>query len=234
MLSLPLFLSGFRSICFRFASVCGVTLLYLSSGCSPAEPPTEAELQTLTDEGILALQTYSFDSAYETLSEVHRAISPKDPAYVKVTYCLALATWHKRPPSASAIEEAKELFHVVVELSPNSEWGASALLELGRMHEVSDFNADPPDPESAIRFYEMARSLGFPRIAEADTSLWQYGLLAEESGEDLLAAEVFTELVREYPRSLYGTLAWERVQRIANQYPEANIEVSALAAIQSN
>jgi len=296
----------------RLLSCSCLCLICLLAACQGKKDLSPSELDALTADGIGSLQTYSFDIAYKALSTAHAQSATTDPDYIKITYCLALAAWHKSPPSHDAIIEAKQHLRSVVEMSPDSKWAASALIDLGRIDEVADFNADETDvpsaqayykrvrnkfpnseysakatlylaqsmiqdfdkpsteaaaqllveemkaqpdshwlstmaqftaqiyafylnnKEQALTYYNTAWERGFPRAAEADLSLWQYGLLAQECEQDLLAAKVFTEIVQKYPRSLYGTLARERVRQIAVKYPDAEIVVPTLNAVKVN
>ncbi|WPJ96080.1 hypothetical protein SH580_21935 [Coraliomargarita algicola] len=289
-------------------SIC-ISIIVLLTACQGDKELSQSELEALIEDGITSLQTYSFDLAYTALSQAHSQLNESNPDYTKITYCFALATWHKNPPSSEALLEAEQLLQSVIEKSPNSQWAASALIDLGRIHEVADFNSDLPDvaaaqdyykqvisqfphtdhsakatlhlaqtmiqdfdpasteaaadllkeaiqnhpdshwlstiaqftaqvyafylndKEEALNYYAIAWEHGFPRKSEADLALWQYALLAQECDQELLAAKLFTEIVQEHPRSLYGTLARERVINIAAKHPDADLVIPTLRSV---
>ncbi len=279
------------------------------TGCSEKNELGHLPVEAQVEAGLDALRIFDFQSAYEILSVVQPELSTSSEQWVFATYALGLAAWHKTPPSPDAVEEAKSLFQSVVEQSPESECAASALLDLGRIAEISDYlgeatdvaaaqvyyqkvreqfpgtdmsaratvllaqtmaqsfeptevttaiellnaemEAQPDSPwlgtmaqyeaqlhafykhdyAASLEPYETAMDAGFPRSSEADVSLWQMGLLAEEAGEDFIAARVFSRLVKNYPRSIYGTVARERIIQIAANHPEAEIEIPELSKL---
>jgi|GEM_PF-5174406 len=279
------------------------------SGCSEGKHVAQLSDSEKIEEGVEYLRVFNFDSAYSTLSDVQPELEVSDPNWPLATYSLGLAAWHKTPPENESLIEARTLLKLVAERAHDSIFAASALLDLGRMAEVSDFRGDPPDvakaqsyyrevmdrfpvtemstratlflaqtlaqsfenesvreaiillndeiesqpdskwkgtlaqyvaqlyafylhdSRSALIPYETAMRAGFPRSAESDVSLWQFGLLAQEAGNDLLAAEVFNRIVVEYPRSIYGTVARSRIIEISKKYPEEGIVIPELSTV---
>ncbi|WP_269522650.1 tetratricopeptide repeat protein [Coraliomargarita parva] len=291
------------------AVVAGASLALLSA-CSNRNAFSDLPLDEQVGAGVEFLRVFNFDSAYKVLSVVQPELPQDDSNWTLATYSLGLAAWHKTPPGDTALEEARTLFELVVAVSPSSELAASALLDLGRMAEISDYLGDPTDvplaqdyykrvldeypgtemstraalflaqcmaqsfepeqileaivvldaalsrqPDSpwastilqykaqlyafylndypaSLKPYEEAMELGFPRSSEGDLSLWQLGLLAEEGGDDLLAARAYTRLVRDFPRSTYGAVARRRVVQIAGAHPELDIPIPELSEIE--
>ncbi|WPJ96466.1 tetratricopeptide repeat protein [Coraliomargarita algicola] len=276
------------------------------SGCSGDGAHANMPLEEQVTAGVEYLRVFNFEDAYKVLKHAHPQLEQDSDQWALATYSLALAAWHKSPPSHDALVEAQGYFKQVVAVEPESEWAASSLLDLGRMAEIADFiddtedvataqayyrqvltqfpgtemsvratvflaqsmaqSFDPElvreaihlletemaaqpespwmgtmaqylaqlyafyahDPKAALEPYERAMEVGFPRSADSDVSLWQMGLLAEEAGEALTAARVFTRLVENYPRRTYGTVARERVIQLAQAYPDAGIEIPEL------
>ncbi len=295
---------------FRSHIVCALMALCALSfwtGCSDQNELAHMPIEGQVEAGLDSMRIFDFELAYKILSEAQPKVSQSSEQWVVATYALGLAAWHKAPSSPEAVEEAKSLFAAVVAHAPESEYAASALLDLGRIAEISDYLGEPTDVPSAqayykqvhaqfpnsdmsaratvflaqsmaqsfeleqvnaaiqlldeemelqpnspwlsamsqfqahlyafyardvsaaLKPYETAMELGFTRSAEADGSLWQFGLLAQEAGEDFVAARVFSRLVENYPRSIYGTVARERVIKIAKAHPDADIEIPELS-----
>ncbi len=261
--------------------------------------PPEKQL----DRGLEALSIFNFNEAQKFLSLAQPQYEVGSTNWPLATYSLALATWHSTPPNAENVAKAKALLLQVVEQAPSSEFAASALVDLGRIEEASDYLGDvenipsareyyqrvrmdfpqsemsfratlflaqtyaqtfdpeqveigielldqlmasnPPEkwkglaaqytaqlyafyldqPEKAYDAYRMAVDSGLPRPADIDVSLWQFGLLAEKAGHELEAVEIYSEILREHPRSIYGTLAYQRAIDIAKRHPDENIHV---------
>lgn len=124
------------------------------------------------------------------------------------------------------VASAIELLAAEIEAQPDSPWVGVLAQYTAQLYA---FYLD--DVEAALPFYHIAMEVGFPRSADADVSLWQFGRLSEEAGEDLMAAEIFTRLVEQYPRSTYGTIARDRIIEIARTHPQAEIVMPELQGI---
>lgn len=293
----------------RTRRFCYLLLPALLLGCSDrgghhAETPEEG-----LQEAISHLQAFSFEPAYSKLSSIRPRFKRGSTNWELATYSLALSAWHKTPVSQDALTQASELLNELINENPHSSFSASALLDLGRMNEVSDYGGEATDvalaqnyyqraresfpksttsaratlylaqsmvqtfdrdeieaaieliksemavqpespwigtmaqytaqlyafylddPKASLPFYKLAMERGFPREAEADVSLWQYGLLAQEAGDEIQAAQAFTQLIATNPRSQYGAVARERIVRISENNPTANIRIPDLPKI---
>ena len=118
------------------------------------------------------------------------------------------------------VESAIELLAAEIELQADSPW-VGVLAQYAA--QLCAFYLE--DVEASLPFYRIAMDTGFPRSADADVSLWQFGRLYQEVGEDIMAAAIFIRLLDQYPRSTYGTLARDRIVKIARAHPEAGIVV---------
>ena len=298
--------AGKRSSLRRAVAVLGIVYMagaaMLLGGCA-GDRASQKSVDELIDSGLESLRVFNFKEAREPLHAAMDRLEPGEPQWALATYSLALATWHTSPAGPENVKDATVLLEEVVRLAPESPYAPSALLDLGRIAEVSDFLGDPTDVEAAREYYQRVRSdfsntdmsaratlyyaqslaqtldpsdvraaisaleaemdaqpdsswyatmaqyaaqlyafylddpkaalkpygeaarVGFPRSADADLYLWQYGLLAQEAGEDLVAAEAYSRIVREYPRSVYGSLARERIIAIAHNNPQADIVI---------
>jgi len=84
------------------------------------------------------------------------------------------------------------------------------------------------DREAAIQPYLKAVEFGLPRASDGDISLWQLGLLAEDVGQAMTAVDSYSQLIQDYPRSAYTTVARNRLIAIAEQNPGAQIAIPEL------
>ncbi len=132
---------------------------------------------------------------------------------------------------ARTLEQAhvRQAIHNLIQLTqdqPNTPWIGTIEHYIAHLYA---FYLD--DIDQAIAHYSAAKAAGFPRSSDTDLSLWQLGLLQQKAQQDLAAAETFTELVQEHPRSVYGTVARKRIIEIANKHPEATIIIPELAEV---
>ncbi|WP_309386286.1 tetratricopeptide repeat protein [Cerasicoccus frondis] len=272
-------------------------LALLVVGCS-GDSRFEGTAEEQVDKGIQYLSIFNFEEGYHLLSHAQPLLTPDQDKWALATYSLGVATWHKAPPTGESLKQAEALFRQVVETKPESAYAASALLDLGRLAEVSDYIDDPADVDSARGYYEQVRSqfpgtewstratlylaqskaqtferdqveeavasleaeigrdptgpwvgilsqylaqlyafylddpanglqayeravrAGLPRPVDEDMSLWQFALLAEDAGEYQLAVELYRRIVHDFPRSIYGTVAEQRADKLVSEHPE--------------
>ncbi|WPJ95201.1 tetratricopeptide repeat protein [Coraliomargarita algicola] len=122
----------------RCVSIVSAVVLLSVTGCSPeTEAPSSAATTDPLEIGLSELRAFNFNQAYAILLEHSRHISPDDNDWPLATYSLALATWHQAPTTQQAIDDATVLFKSVVEKAPQDSLAASALLDLGRIAELS-------------------------------------------------------------------------------------------------
>jgi outer membrane protein assembly factor BamD (BamD/ComL family) len=121
---------------------------------------------------------------------------------------------------AEAIKQGVSMLEAEMKAQPDSAWYATIAQYTAQLYA---FYLD--DAKDALKPYDAAARAGFPRAADSDLYLWQYGLLAQEAGEDLIAADAFRRIVADYPRSIYGTVARQRMRDIAQKHPEALIKI---------
>jgi hypothetical protein len=144
---------------FRITSVIAFLVIALLSACSSGEDAAMADQRDPLDVGIEYLRVFNFSDAYRVLSEVQADVSQQeDPArWTLATYSLALAAWHQSPPSIAGLLQARILLESVIEFDPQSLYAASAMLDIGRILEVSYFLGDPVDVPAAQEYYERVR-----------------------------------------------------------------------------
>jgi len=86
------------------------------------------------------------------------------------------------------------------------------------------------DDESALEALRKAYALGFALESKADVYIWQMAELALELGETEEAVGYLSEVVRDYPRSVFRWVSREKLKELAQEYPNLNIEIPALTA----
>lgn len=139
----------------RCGAACILASTLLLSACSKDDAYSELNLAQRVDQGVEYLRVFNFESAYNLLSDVQPNLKRQNTQWPLATYSLALAAWHKAPPQPEAMLEAESLFNAVIEHDEDSVLAASALLDLGRMAEISDFRGDITDVASAQKYYRQ-------------------------------------------------------------------------------
>lgn len=83
------------------------------------------------------------------------------------------------------------------------------------------------DAAASLAAYEEARKHGFAVPARKDNDLWIMTQLAEQIGDKEKLIALYQDVISETPRSAHGTLARQRLEKLAKEHPEKNIEIPA-------
>ena len=133
-------------------------LLLIVPGCGDSQKTGDFDHTAQIESGITAFRMFDFERAYKILAPVQPKLETGSEVWSQATYTLALAAWHRTPPSEESTDEAIVLLQDLVATVPNSSIAANALLDLGRIAEVSDYRNDEPDLELAREYYEQVRA----------------------------------------------------------------------------
>ncbi|WP_269523144.1 tetratricopeptide repeat protein [Coraliomargarita parva] len=275
---------------------------FLISACDK-QSDTQASTDELIERGMSALKTVSYDSAYDYFARAQATLTQEDPRWTQVVYGEALSSWYQSPANKTSVNTAVGLLNQIIEAKPQSEFAASAMIDLGRIHEVVDYPGDEADVEAAQSYYNkvrdqfadsdmsirasiylaqsMAQSLtpenireaisvlnqelmkqpspswsgllqqykaqlyayylhepkqalepyaeamrdGFPKTSDSDKYLWQLGVLAGDNDDLKLESEAYTNILNNYPRSAYGSVARDELTSIQQAHPELGIQL---------
>jgi TolA-binding protein len=131
----------------------------------------------------------------------------------EAVFCLARCILRSRRPSKTV--EARTLFGEVAAKYPASAWAPRALIARGELEErdrlyLRDNILATSVPMALVTYRKVVQQ--YPASPERATALWKLGRLYETDRRYDRAAETFTELAKQYPRSEYD--AWFRAAEI--------------------
>lgn len=127
------------------------TGLFVGSGCGQNVERLEPDrlLEVAREEMLI----FNFDHAKALLNH-HQASFPKNhPGYPTFLYFQAMANWHVVPPVPQDVIRAGILFETLVTEFPDHPLTPSALLMMGRLHDIRNFAGDEPDYDRARAAY---------------------------------------------------------------------------------
>lgn len=182
-----------------------------SAGCSGESTGDPERMNSIIEEGIDNLLSNDFGKAYEILSRARTVVPEDHPEYTEFLYALGLAAWHMSPPSSERLREADDIFSLLSQ-SDDPRIAAQALIDRGRIAEVSDHGGDQPDLPAARQSYEKAYAKGgaFPDIAyPAALRLAQTHAQEMTTASTQQAVEIAREVIRRYPESDWAPVALE-------------------------
>jgi TolA-binding protein len=115
--------------------------------------------------------------------------------------------------------EARALLGEVAAKYPNSQWAPRALIARGELEERNEIHQrdnilGTSVPAALVTYRQVVRD--YPASPERATALWKLGQMYEIDKRYDRAAETFTELAQEYPKSEYD--AWFRAAEIHDRW----------------
>lgn len=189
-------------------------------------PQESVAASALLDLGRIAEFSQSDNAAAEAQTYYQRVQDEYSGTEMAVRASLLHAQSLARSLDEDQVQQAVQILKQVLLDQAETAWTGTIEQYIAHLYV---FYLD--DIDQAIPHYSAAKESGFPRSSDTDLSLWQLGLLQQKAKQDLAAAETFTELVQEHPRSVYGTVARKRIKEIAKQHPDAQIIIPDLAEV---
>lgn len=133
---------------------------------------------------------------------------------------LRLAEIHAEDLTPESALKAINTIESYLEINPDAEWASIAWQYLGDLY-WQRFN----DAGNALDAYKAADALGFANTAKTDTYLWRMGMWASQSGNMLDAVDLWSRIVSNHPRSIFGTAARDEIISYANANPTLEISI---------
>lgn len=151
-------MNNLRSTSFIYTLLASLALLLTSIGCSKSSGDLNITNEKALETGLEALRVFDFARSYEVFEHLHASMDTKDENWPLVTYSYGISSWLKTPISREGVELAVDLLTSLTEQAPNTIYTASALLDLGRITEISNFRGDTTDVVAARAYYERVRA----------------------------------------------------------------------------
>ena len=135
-----------------------IVLLLAGTACSKSTTEDAKPAQSALQAGIESLRVFDFNRSFEAFQALHASTSQEDEDWPLITYSYGISAWLKTPASPENITLAIDLLNSLTEAYPESIYTATALLDLGRIAEISDFRGDPTDVTKARTYYQRVQS----------------------------------------------------------------------------
>lgn len=152
---------------------------------------------------------FNFSQAKTVLDQQQRHFPEDHALHPEFLYLHALANWHAVPPVPDDVRRAAVQLADLVERYPEHERVPSALLYMGRIHDIRDFMGDIPDFDSARAAYRRILE-DHPDHRLAGDAAIRYGMtyIKQVSDPDLMLSGVtfIANWLAENPDSLHRPL----------------------------
>jgi len=122
--------------------------LALGEGLSPQETLAKA---------VQEVSCLSFKTAYPLFDDVLKKAAEGSDLWQKAVFGKALCAQQTAPATPEAIQEAQGLYKALIEKAPDSPMTPRAMMNLGRIAELSDYYQDVVDLAGARQWYEKVR-----------------------------------------------------------------------------
>jgi tetratricopeptide (TPR) repeat protein len=98
---------------------------------------------------------FNFDGAYASFIQVQRNTLVGSDEWQEATFGAATCAQQTLPPSQAKAQEARELYQLLLEKSPQSKYAPRTMMNLGRLAELRDYFGDAVDPSRARQWYQQ-------------------------------------------------------------------------------
>lgn len=183
----------------------------LLTGCSGPDEVTELEEEL--EAARLFMNSLNYAEAAKVYEVIYPELPQEDEHWPETAFGYASALWHKTPPSAELVDQARGIFESLMEAYPGTSWAGASALSIARIEMLRDFPGDEENPEGAKPILRELLELGDTPVAhEALLRLAECYQMDFESPESLEAArDLMVDWLAEYPENPYAASMWEQV-----------------------
>jgi tetratricopeptide (TPR) repeat protein len=174
--------------------------------CGPELDPAK-ELTDATTE-----VTYlSFERALPLYTNVAKHVAPGSEQWQEAVFGQGMCEQQYVPCSAEHIDKAERYFKQLLEKSPNSRFALRAMMNLGRMAELVDYQGDTADREKAREWYTKVVVAGKDTPIEGEAILRIAGTYIQSYQKDQLATglALLDGYLKGHPDDKLATAMWQ-------------------------
>jgi tetratricopeptide (TPR) repeat protein len=152
-------------------------------------------VRELLDKAVWEVRVFSFENAYKYFKEAKDKSPGGSETWQQAIYGQAVCAQQFSPPEKKKIEEAQQLFGELLKTCPKSKYASRAMMNIGRIFEVSDFYEDAINLEEARAWYQRVVD-GWPNdpiageatLRVAHTYIQTYDKKQVQKGVEILEA----------------------------------------------
>ena len=154
---------------------------------------------------------FDFRAAYPTFAAVMNAAPTGSPVWAQATYGTAVCAQHIMPATRQLITESESLYRLLLAHAPDSPYAPRALLNLGRIRELSDYYTDACDPAGARDCYRQViqRWPALPIAGEATLRLAGTFIQTFDATQALLGVTILESWLAQHPRDELASAMWQ-------------------------
>lgn len=134
--------------------ICVFFLALSSCERRETEQPDAAEIDKILARAVEEISYFSFGRGYKLFEEVKDQAMVGSDQWQQAVYGAAVCAGQISPATKPKIEESKNLYLLLLESNPDSKFAPRAMLNLGRIEELSDYHEDHVDLASARDWYQ--------------------------------------------------------------------------------
>ena len=178
------------------------------AGVGRCEAP---DMRKPLDEAAANITYLSFDQALPQYQAVAKLVPEGSAQWQEAIFGEAVCQHQIMPASAYSIGEAKRLFSLLVIKCPDSRFTPRAMMNLGRIAELTDYQGDVSDREAARTWYEKAAQAaqGTPMEAEATLRIAATYVQTYQKEQVLQGIALLRDYVEKHPKDVMASAMWQ-------------------------
>ena len=177
------------------------------------------------------IRTFSYKQAYELFSQAMDQAKTGSPQWQQAAYGRAVCAQQISPPTKAKMAEAEALYHQLIQASPDSKFAPRAMLNLGRIAELSDYYRDRINLPAARDWYQKVadRWPDKPIAGEAILRVAATYVQSYQEQQVRKGVKVLADWLEKHPKDPLASAMWQYMGD-AYFYPLADYDARRAAA----
>jgi tetratricopeptide (TPR) repeat protein len=175
------------------------------------------DVSSLLQHGLDNVSFFDFKNGYKYFSRALRDAEPKSLEWQQATYGKAVCAHHLTPASPERMAEAEQLYRDLVHQVPDSAYAPRAMLNIGRIYELSDYYQDVIDLTKARAMYEdvLATWSSHPIASEATLRIAATYIKTQQTADVQRGIALLETWLAAHPSNEFASTMW---QYLGNTY----------------
>lgn len=198
---------------FIFITFVGITAVFAVTGCNDnsAKSLSEAELAGILQKATEEVSYFSFDRALKLFEQAKTNAPVGSEQWQEAVYGAAVCAQQISPTTKANIEKSEKLYLILLENAPDSRFSPRAMLNLGRIAELSDYHEDPMDLPTAGDWYQKVvdNCPGQLIASEATLRIAATYIQTYEHDQVVKGIDILEQWLADHSRDEFASAMWQ-------------------------
>ena len=191
----------------------GIVIIFAATACDDhaGESLDQDRLAEILDKAAEEVSYFSFAQAFELFEQAKESAPAGSDQWQQAVYGAAVCAQQISPSTKSKIEESKKLYLLLLESNSDSRFAARAMLNLGRIAELSDYHEDYIDLSAARDCYQKVVDKCPAQLIASEAALRMAGSYIQtyEHDQIIKGIDILEKWLLEHPQDELSSAMWQ-------------------------